>query len=141
MPPVPFFPSNGCNRCLGSRWYVWGWCEKREDFRLFKLNRMTQVRALPERFSGRKVPLPDLSTEHIFPGGIREKALFEPEMKWRLVEEFGADCFEVQTDGKLLFNGDYTDKAQQICSSSRFSFVTLTNVIILFHLLSDKLSP
>lgn len=60
-----------------SSWYVWGWCEKREDFRLFKLNRMTQVRALPERFSGRKVPLPDLSTEHIFPGGIRVKALFE----------------------------------------------------------------
>lgn len=98
-----------------SSWYVWGWCEKREDFRLFKLNRMTQVRALPERFSGRKVPLPDLSTEHIFPGGIRVKALFEPEVKWRLVEEFGPDCFEVQTDGKLLFNGDYTDRENLLC--------------------------
>ena len=26
-----------------SAWYVWGWCLVREDFRLFKLNRMTEL--------------------------------------------------------------------------------------------------
>lgn len=26
-----------------SSWYVWGWCEGREDFRLFKLGRMTEL--------------------------------------------------------------------------------------------------
>ena len=26
-----------------SSWYVWGWCKSREDFRLFKLNRMDKV--------------------------------------------------------------------------------------------------
>ena len=26
-------------------WYVWGWCKKREDFRLFKLNRMEEINA------------------------------------------------------------------------------------------------
>lgn len=25
-------------------WYVWGWCTMRQDFRLFKLNRMTDLR-------------------------------------------------------------------------------------------------
>lgn len=38
------------------------------------------------------------------------KALFEPECKWRLVEEFGSGCFEEQADGKLLFQTEYTDK-------------------------------
>ena len=38
------------------------------------------------------------------------KAVFEPECRWRLVEEFGADCFEEQPDGRLLFQADYTNK-------------------------------
>lgn len=93
-----------------SSWYAWGWCERRTDFRLFKLLRMEEIQVLETYFSGREVPLPDLSTEHIFPGGIKVKALFEPETRWRLVEEFGPSCFEEQEDGRLLFHGDYTDR-------------------------------
>lgn len=89
-------------------WYVWGYCRKREDYRLFKLNRMEELQ-LGENFTAHSVPLPDLGNERIFPGGIRVKALFEPECKWRLVEEFGKSCFEEQKDGKLLFHADYTD--------------------------------
>ncbi len=93
-----------------SSWYVWGWCKDRKDFRLFKLNRMENVRISNEIFSGREAHLPDLRDERVFPGGIRVKALFEPDCKWRLVEEFGSNCFEEQKDGRLLFRADYTDK-------------------------------
>ena len=93
-----------------SSWYVWGWCTRRQDFRLFKLNRMAELKLSGAGFEPRKVPLPDLKNERIFPGGIRVKAVFEPECKWRLVEEFGLDCFEEQEDGKLLFHADYTDQ-------------------------------
>lgn len=92
-----------------SSWYVWGWCLKRKDFRLFKLNRMDKVRELDSEFSCRNVPAPDLSTEKLFPGGIKVKALFTKDVKWRLVEEFGPECFEEQDDGRLLFTADYTD--------------------------------
>ena len=93
-----------------SSWYVWGWCEKRRDFRLFKLNRMDQAIISEQEFPPRKVPMPDLSDERVFPGGIKVKALFEQDCKWRLVEEFGTECFSVQQDGKLLFQSDYTNK-------------------------------
>ena len=93
-----------------SSWYVWGWCTSCRDFRLFKLNRMAELKLSGAGFEPRKVPLPDLKNERIFPGGIRVKAVFEPECKWRLVEEFGPDCFEEQEDGKLLFHADYTDQ-------------------------------
>ena len=53
--------------------------------------------------------MPDLSNEKIFPGGIKVKALFTPNMKWRLVEEFGPNCFTETDDGRLLFSADYTD--------------------------------
>ena len=92
-----------------SSWYVWGWCTAREDFRLFKLNRMDGVTETNRRFDCRSVPLPDLSNEKIFPGGISVKALFAPDMKWRLVEEFGPHCFSEADDGRLFFTADYTD--------------------------------
>lgn len=97
-----------------SSWYVWGWCNTRRAFRLFKLNRMEAVGLNGETFEKRKVPMPDLSNERIFPGGIQVKALFEPECKWRLVEEFGVECFQEQEDGRLLFQADYTDQENLI---------------------------
>ena len=53
--------------------------------------------------------MPDLSNEKIFPGGIKVKALFSPDVKWRLVEEFGPGCFIENNDGRLLFTADYTN--------------------------------
>lgn len=97
-----------------SSWYVWGWCKSREDFRLFKLNRMDKIQVSEQIFVKRQVSVPDLSNERIFPGGISVKALFEPECKWRLIEEFGSESFKEQGNGKLLFQADYTDKENLI---------------------------
>lgn len=93
-----------------SSWYVWGWCKSRADYRLFKLNRMDKVHLSENFFSGRTAPLPDLKDEKIFPGGMKVKALFEADCKWRLVEEFGPNCYKEQKDGTLLFQADYTNK-------------------------------
>ena len=92
-----------------SNWYMWGWCLKRKDFGLFKLNRMDKVSETGRCFECREASVPDLSDEKIFPGGIKVKALFEPDQKWRLVEEFGPSCFTENDDGRLLFTADYTD--------------------------------
>lgn len=95
-------------------WYVWGWCKEREDFRLFKLNRMDNLHISEQVFVKKRAPMPDLSNERIFPGGIKVKALFDPECKWRLVEEFGSGSFKEQGDGRLLFQADYTNKENLI---------------------------
>ena len=92
-----------------SSWYLWAWCLKRKDFRLFKLNRMDGVQITEKNFKCRDATMPDLSNEKIFPGGIKVKALFEADQKWRLVEEFGTSCFTENEDGRLLFTADYTD--------------------------------
>lgn len=97
-----------------SSWYVWGWCCEREDFRLFKLNRMDKLGITDAEFVPRSVPVPNLSNEKIFPGRIKVKAVFEPQMRWRLLEEFGSKCFEEQGDGKLLFHCEYTDEESML---------------------------
>lgn len=90
-------------------WYVYGWCLKRRAYRTFKLNRMAGVRETKQEFTIRNAPVPNLSSESAFPGNIKLKAVFEPDMKWRLVEEFGPDCYEIQEDGKILLIQDYSD--------------------------------
>ena len=76
---------------------------------MFKLNRMDQVAEMDMDFLCREAPVPDLSTEKIFPGGIKVKALFTQDMKWRLIEDFGPHCFTEADDGRLPFTADYTD--------------------------------
>ena len=78
---------------------------------MFKLNRMEELKKTEEKFVPKQVPMPDLSNERIFPANIRVKVLFEPDAKWRLVEEFGPHCFKEQEDGRLLFEMDYTDES------------------------------
>ena len=90
-------------------WYLWAWCEWREDFRLFKLVRMRDLQ-MGEGFEKRSAPLPNLSPERIFPPLYQVKARVRPEYKWRLVEEYGGESFTVQPDGSLLFSAGFMDK-------------------------------
>lgn len=91
-------------------WYVWGRCCEKEDYRLFKLNRMTELEGTGERFERKEGVYPDLSLEQVFPSILQVKVLIEPQMKWRLVEEYGTDSFREQEDGRLLFTGGFADK-------------------------------
>lgn len=92
-----------------SSWYVYGYCLLRNDYRLFKLNRMTSM-DLEENFEKRsEVPMPDLSNKKVFPAQKKVKAVFDSSMKWHLIEEYGAESFTERPDGKLLFEHDYAD--------------------------------
>lgn len=91
-------------------WYVWGYCTEKEDYRTFKLNRMLRLEVLAETFDGRDIPKYEVSVEHVFSQNIFVKAIFEPEMKWRLIEEYGVDSFTVQPDGRLLFRFGFYDE-------------------------------
>lgn len=95
-------------------WYLWGWCKTREDFRLFKLGRMTDLE-VGGPFKKRAVSLPDLSPERVFPYLYQVKAKIQPEHKWRLIEEYGPKSFVEQPDGTLLFSFGFSDKMNMIC--------------------------
>lgn len=97
-----------------SSWYVYGWCCNRESFRLFKLNRMTELK-MDDVFERREVSTPNLSEERVFPAKYDVKAIIDPRFKWRLIEEYGIDSFEEQKDGKLMFSSGFTDYESIIC--------------------------
>lgn len=97
-----------------SSWYLWGYCLTRQDFRLFKLNRMMDLKT-EDVFLKRVVPLPDLSPEHVFPSAYQVKVRIQPTYKWRLIEEYGLDSFIEEENGILLFSGGFTDKYSILC--------------------------
>ncbi len=70
---------------------------------------MLKVKEGDKNFEYRDVSLPDLSDEKVFPKGIRVKALFAEDVKWRLIEDFGPESFSLTPEGKLLFINDSMD--------------------------------
>ncbi|WP_138262028.1 helix-turn-helix transcriptional regulator [[Clostridium] hylemonae] len=93
-----------------SSWYVRGYCTDREDHRLFKLNRMLELKVLPEQFPKREEEPYELDADSAYDRQIPVKAVFVPEMRWRLIEEYGADSFTELEDGRLLFQFDFADE-------------------------------
>lgn len=77
---------------------------------MFKLNRMDSLKDTGVLFEKRQLPDCDCSPRRIYPASIHVKVRCAPQMKWRLIEEYGVECFEEQEDGYLLFVSDFADR-------------------------------
>ncbi|WP_246019755.1 helix-turn-helix transcriptional regulator [Bacilliculturomica massiliensis] len=95
-------------------WYVLGYCLRRSDFRMFKLNRLTELRLEDERFSGREAPELKPASQAYTEEEKPMTVLFEPEVKYRLVEEYGPDSFAERSDGKLKFDFSYGNEDEMV---------------------------
>ena len=96
-----------------SSWYLWAWCLTRKAPRLFKLNRMEQLRIGGE-FAPREMPEPDLSNERVFPDRYHVIARVPSKYQWRLTEEYGPGCYRALPDGDLLFSAGFTHRDQAL---------------------------
>lgn len=86
-----------------SAWYVWGWCPERQAFRLFKLNRLWNLEQGAEPFETREFPPEEMDFDrHFSARTYRLKALFAESERYRLVEEYGPDCYRETPNGLLL---------------------------------------
>ena len=77
-----------------SSWYVWGFCLMRQDYRLFKLNRMMDLECCREVFGKRILPPYENEADRPFPIRFLVKARCKPSIKWRIVDEFGPETLE-----------------------------------------------
>lgn len=92
-------------------WYVWAYCGLREEFRLFKLGRMDELKILKEKFDPRKVEEPiDAGMETFNQENLRITAAFEEKVKWRLMEEFDFEKMKKGEDGRLYLEFVWWDK-------------------------------
>lgn len=91
-----------------SSWYVFGYCLDREDFRLFKLNRLWDLEASDQTFAPRDIPEGALDFGGYFASGrYCLKALFHPGAGHRLIDEYGVGSYTAQPGGELLFEWEF----------------------------------
>lgn len=113
-------------------WYVWGYCRQKEDMRLFKLNRLWNLTVEDNVFLPRTLPEYDGDIENVFPDHYQVHALFHPSAKWRLIEEYGIDCYTVADDGRLSFRFGFASKENLV--SWILSFGNLAELIEPVHI-------
>lgn len=94
-----------------SSWYLWAYCMEREDYRLFKLNRMTELADTGDLFETRVWVPYQMEEEPVFFNSIPMSAVFSPSVKWRLIEEYGMDSF-VEEDEGLVFQNSFAGKEE-----------------------------
>lgn len=82
-----------------SNWYVWGWCENREDYRMFKLTRLAELRLAGEKFERRDFPEYSCDKLRHTKGEIEARVRFDKSVKWRIIDEFGTELPEFEEDG------------------------------------------
>ncbi|MDR2932038.1 MAG: YafY family transcriptional regulator [Oscillospiraceae bacterium] len=93
-----------------SDWYVLGYCLMRRDYRLFKLNRLWDIEKAGDAFVKREIPLDKLNLDAYFTDENPVTVLFDESAEYMLVEEFGPDCYTRFKDGRLLYEGGYSDR-------------------------------
>lgn len=91
-----------------SSWYLYGYCLNSESFKLFKLNRMAELCLTNDSYAMRTLPS-DKSMEEYFPPNYYIEILFDKSVKYRLVEEYGINSFEIIEDQGLLFKNNFTN--------------------------------
>lgn len=91
-------------------WYVFGYCTKRRDFRMFKLSRLWDLRLTDEPYIERFIPNEKLDFEGHFTDEIKFEGLFDASEKYRLIDEYGKSCFTYAEDGRLRFQFSFTNK-------------------------------
>lgn len=86
-----------------SSWYIFGYCLVRDDFRLFKLNRLGGLSCTQQHFDQREIQKEQIEFDRYFANNLQLVALFELKVKYRLIEEYGIDSFTYTNSGKLMF--------------------------------------
>lgn len=92
-----------------SGWYVWGFCTMRNDWRMFKLTRITELVRTGEKCADRDVP--EYSCDKLLhtKGGITAEVKFDRSVKWRIIDEFGTRLPQYDEEGNILLSFTWSD--------------------------------
>ncbi len=94
-----------------SSWYVWGYCLLREDYRMFKLTRLTDLKVTEEKCAERDVP-PYMQSGDFDSASedITVTVRFDSTVKWRVIDDQGAECPRFECDGSCLLTFSWSDR-------------------------------
>lgn len=95
-------------------WYVFCYCLDRGDFRLFKLTRLWNLTLLDGRYAPREIPPERRDFSAHLPDDKRLVALFDPSVKYLLIDTYGLNCYTEDANGLLRLTVGYTNRDYMI---------------------------
>jgi predicted DNA-binding transcriptional regulator YafY len=93
----------------GTSWYVFGYCLERQDWRMFKLLRLWNMKVCDETYTPREIPPEKRDFRIKYDGVTKVVALFDTSVKYRLIETYGLECF-TETDEGLSFEIGFSNR-------------------------------
>lgn len=93
-----------------SGWYVWGFCTARQDYRLFKLSRLCELKNTGEKRAQRDVPPYKCERLWHLGGQITATVRFDESVKWRVLDEYGMEIPKFNEDGSSEFTHTWSNK-------------------------------
>ena len=94
-------------------WYVFGFCLKRQDWRLFKLTRLWNLVLSDDGYTRRDVPPKARDFNAHLLDDIKLIALFDPSVKYQLIDTYGLDCY-LETEAGLRLEIGFTNRSNII---------------------------
>ena len=87
-------------------WYLKGFCLQKQDMRLFRLTRVSNLVVTDEGFDVRDLlaerPKQDTSHKPIYRPDVTIRLRIAPEMAYRVYDEFAEDMVQAQADGSYI---------------------------------------
>lgn len=105
-------------------WYIKAFCTDKQDFRIFKFNRIVELELLEEEFIPVKFPESRHFVSEVYP---RLVLRFPRKLAYRVYDEFETDEIAVQADGTFLVSAEMPEDAWLI--GYLLSFGTQVEVI------------
>lgn len=109
------FTYSGSSGCIAGRkvyplklvfrtksWYLQTFCLLKNDYRTFKISRMSSVKMLEDSFSSEKFQLPKIDFEHNSKNLVNVKLYFAPDVAYRAYDEFDEQDIVKNEDGSLI---------------------------------------
>ena len=93
-----------------SSWYVWGYCTERNDYRMFKLTRLTELAISDDITENREVPEYSCDKLRHTNGEVTAKVRFDKQLKWRIIDEFGTDKLTYDENGDIIVTFTWSDE-------------------------------
>ncbi len=93
-----------------SHWYIHGFDNEKNEMRLFKLNRLVDLKMLDNLFEINDFLDDSYDYNQFFKDNIQSIILFDKSVEYQLIEEYGRDSYQRLENGKLLFEFSFTNK-------------------------------
>ncbi len=92
-----------------SGWYVWGYCLLREDYRMFRLSRLTDLKNTDTKREKRQVPEYVSDKLYHSPDEIKATVKFHNSVKWRLADDYENIDMNINEHGDITLNLTWSD--------------------------------